>query len=69
MGVPIRLIGVTLSSFDVRQEPQLGMFDSAEVPTDRRVAEAVDKLRERFGKDSVQRAAVLGHPDKGSQRR
>jgi len=68
-GVPIRLIGVTLSSFDVRQEPQLGMFDSVEVPTDRRVAEAVDRLRERFGKDSVQRAALLGRTDRDSQRR
>jgi DNA polymerase-4 len=68
-GVPIRLIGVTVSSFDAKQEPQLGMFDSAEVPTDRRVAEAVDRLRERFGKDSVQRAALLGRTDRGSQRR
>ncbi len=68
-GVPIRLIGVTMSGFDAKQEPQLGMFDSAEVPTDRRVAEAVDKLRERFGKDSVQRAALLGQTDRGSQRR
>jgi len=68
-GLPIRLIGVTLSSFDAKEEPQLGMFDKPGVPTDRRVAEAVDKLRERFGKDSVQRAALLGHPDRGSKRR
>ncbi len=67
--VPIRLIGVTLSSFDAKQEAQMGLFDVAGVPTDRRVAEAVDKLRERFGKDSVQRAAVLGHPGRDSQRR
>ncbi len=68
-GVPIRLIGVTLSGFDADAEPQLGLFQRPAVPTDRRVAEAVDKLRERFGQDSVQRAALLGHADRGSQRR
>ena len=68
-GKPIRLIGVTLSSFDTDAEPQLGLFEVPGVPTDRRVAEAIDRLRERFGKDSVQRAALLGHSDRDSQRR
>ncbi|MFQ5530219.1 MAG: DNA polymerase IV [Gemmatimonadota bacterium] len=67
--VPIRLIGVTLSGFDSEAEPQLGMFDEPGAPVDQRVAEAVDRLRERFGKASVQRAVLLDDANRGSQRR
>ncbi len=68
-GVPIRLIGVTLSGFDSAGEPQLGMFDEPGVRTDQRVAEAVDRLRERFGRKSVQRALLLDEGERGSLRR
>lgn len=57
--VPIRLVGVTLSGFDEAPATQLGMFEPAGPPADRRVADAVDRLRERFGRDSVRRAALL----------
>ena len=60
VGRPIRLIGITMSTFDREPESQLGMFDESDAPADQRVAEAVDRLRERFGRDSVQRAALLG---------
>jgi DNA polymerase-4 len=59
-GTPIRLIGITMSSFGRDPEAQLGMFEEAGPPTDQRIAEAVDRLRKRFGRDSVQRAALLG---------
>lgn len=68
-GVPIRLIGVTLSGFDGAAELQLGMFDAPGAPLDQRVAAAVDRLRERFGEDSVQRAALLADANRGSHRR
>ena len=56
--VPIRLVGVTLSGFE---EPaaQLGMFAADGPSADRVVADAVDRLREKFGRDSVRRAALL----------
>jgi len=57
--VPIRLVGVTLSGFGDKPATQLGMFTPAGPPADRVVAEAVDRLRERFGRDSVRRAALL----------
>ena len=57
--VPIRLVGVTLSGFDDEPAAQLGMFTPAGPPADRRVADAVDRLREKFGRDSVRRAALL----------
>jgi len=57
--VPIRLVGVTLSGFGDEPAAQLGMFVPAGRPADRAVAEAVDRLREKFGRDSVRRAALL----------
>jgi len=65
-GIPIRLIGVTLSNLDAETESQLGIFDTPGEPANRRVAEAIDTLRERFGKDSVKRAALLDQPDRSS---
>jgi len=62
-GAGIRLVGVTLSGFDAAPATQLGMFEAAGPPANRVVAEAVDHLRERFGRDSVRRAALLGNDD------
>jgi nucleotidyltransferase/DNA polymerase involved in DNA repair len=62
-GAAIRLVGVTLSGFDGEPAAQLGMFEPAGPPADRVVADAVDRLRERFGRDSVQRAALLDNDD------
>lgn len=62
-GAAIRLVGVTLSGFDGEPATQLGMFEPAGPPADRVVAEAVDRLRERFGRDSVRRAALLENDD------
>ena len=62
-GAAIRLVGVTLSGFDGEPESQLGMFEPSAPPTDRVVADAVDRLRERFGRDSVRRAALLETDD------
>jgi nucleotidyltransferase/DNA polymerase involved in DNA repair len=61
--VPIRLVGVTLSGFGEEPAVQLGMFAPEGPPADRVVAEAVDRLREKFGRDSVRRAALLEDPD------
>jgi len=62
-GAAIRLVGVTLSGFDGGPATQLGMFEPSGAPADRVVAEAVDRLRERFGRDSVTRAALLETDD------
>lgn len=58
-GAAIRLVGVTLSGFDGDPVSQIGMFGEAGPPADRVVADAVDRLREKFGRDSVRRAALL----------
>ncbi|HEY0994482.1 MAG TPA: hypothetical protein VGD77_00695 [Gemmatimonadaceae bacterium] len=78
--MPARLVGVTLSRFVRDGEPsgrpatQLGLFESApaaprESERDRRLMEAVDAVRHRFGRDAVKPAALANHvtedsPDK-----
>jgi DNA polymerase IV len=55
-GKRIRLVGVTASNFGERE--QLGLFD-AEDERQRRVVEAADELRERYGTGAVTRARLL----------
>ena len=55
-GKRIRLLGVTASGFGVRE--QLGLFEG-EDDRQRRVVEAADELRERFGTRAVTRARLL----------
>ncbi len=62
----VRLIGVTLSGFGGGGARQLGLFggdedgaDGADA-ADLRVAGAIDRLTERFGREAVTRAALLG---------
>jgi DNA polymerase-4 len=55
-GKKIRLVGVTASNFGGRQ--QLGLFEGGDA-RERRVVEAADELRERFGTRAVTRARLL----------
>jgi DNA polymerase-4 len=56
-GIRVRLIGVTASNLGDRE--QLGMFENVD-PRRRRVTEAADAVRRRFGEDAVTRARLLG---------
>ena len=55
----VRLVGVSVSRF--REEPsrQLGLFEEGEEAADEQVAEAVDRLADRYGSRSITRAALL----------
>lgn len=72
--VPVRLAGVTLSNFTpARDAEQLTIFSAAsaaESPRDRALSRAMDRVREKFGDDSigsgVPRAVPLG--EKGSRK-
>jgi nucleotidyltransferase/DNA polymerase involved in DNA repair len=55
-GKKIRLVGVTASNFGARE--QLGLFEAGG-QRERRVVEAADELRERFGTRAVTRARLL----------
>jgi DNA polymerase-4 len=56
--VPVRLLGVALTSLGARDEPrQMPLFDEpaadAESSRDRTLADTIDELRARFGRDAV----------------
>lgn len=71
---PVRLLGVSLSGFE--EDSQLSLFDlpvdnttapsvesgfaSAHAARAAQLDEALDRLRDRFGQDSVQRARLIG---------
>jgi DNA polymerase-4 len=52
---PVRLIGVTATKL-TRGEPQLEMFEDANVKKQKRVDRAVDQITARFGKDAIGRS-------------
>jgi DNA polymerase-4 len=56
-GIRVRLVGVTVSHFG--EPDQLGLF-AAEDPRRRRVVEAADQIRRRFGERAVTRARLIG---------
>jgi len=72
--VPVRLVGVALSNFTpARDAEQLTMFGSApsmESPRDRALSRAVDRVRDKFGDESIRsgvpRAVPLG--EKGARK-
>jgi DNA polymerase IV len=55
-GIRVRLIGVTASGFD--ESPQLALFDDGD-DRQRRVVEAFDAIRRRWGSRAVTRARLL----------
>jgi DNA polymerase-4 len=55
-GKRIRLLGVTASGFGVRE--QLGLFEAGD-DRQRKVVEAADEVRERFGTRAITRARLL----------
>ena len=56
-GQPIRLVGVSLSSFAVAQ--QFSLFEEAATARHRKIASALDTVSERFGEGTVVRGAAL----------
>ena len=56
-GIRVRLLGVTASNLGERE--QLGLFDTDD-PRRRRVIEAADTLRQRYGANAVTRGRLVG---------
>lgn len=56
-GRKVRLIGVSVSGFDT--EPQMSLFDGPEPPRKEKVEEVIARVREKFGKTAITRAALL----------
>jgi nucleotidyltransferase/DNA polymerase involved in DNA repair len=53
----VRLVGVSVSGFDT--EPQMSLFDGPEPPRKEKVEEVIARVRGKFGKTAITRAALL----------
>lgn len=56
-GQPVRLVGITLSNLRTDRGIQLNLFEQTE--KEQRLAETVDKIRQKFGKESILLAQSL----------
>ncbi len=55
---PVRTITVTVFALSSSEQVQIGMFDEAETKSER-LEKAIDKLRSKYGKNTIARAAVI----------
>jgi nucleotidyltransferase/DNA polymerase involved in DNA repair len=60
----VRLVGVSISHLEAAVPGQLGLFSEGTEKVDTRIAEAMDRLAERFGQGTVTRAALLDRKKK-----
>ncbi len=63
-GRPVRLIGVGVAGLQAEAR-QLGLFETAQDNRAEKLAEAVDKIRARYGWEAVKRASLLEDEDEG----
>jgi len=62
---PVRLVGISLSGFDVQSEIQLDLFSTLadeSFPSDdkeEKIQKAIDDIRDKFGKDKVSWGTLL----------
>jgi DNA polymerase-4 len=59
-GVPVRLLGVSLSGLQPRQEAQTDLFEK-----ENKVFTTMDKLKDKFGEGVIGRSSTLGVKVKG----
>ena len=59
-GTPIRLLGIQITKLKDKDESrQLSLFDDKDYEKLEAVDSAIDSIRERYGMDSVKRAAYI----------
>ena len=58
-GYPLRQLGIRTSKVDTEATRQLNLFDPVDYDKQKKVENAVDELRERFGSDIITRASLL----------
>ena len=56
-GRPVRLVGVGVANLEGEPFRQLGLFGETR-PRDDKLARTVDEIREKFGRDAIQRASL-----------
>lgn len=58
-GIPIRLLGIRATKLSSEDYTQLNLFDMVHNEKQEKLDQALDTIRNRFGKDSVKRASFL----------
>lgn len=58
-GIPIRLLGIRATKLSSENYTQLNLFDMVNYEKQEKLDQALDVIRNRFGKDSVKRASFL----------
>ena len=58
-GYPLRHFGIHTSKVELDSTRQISMFDTHDYAKQKKAEDAVDELRERFGKDIVKRASLM----------
>lgn len=64
VGEPIRLIGVRVDGLVEKEEFQLSIFDIKEDSKNKKLDNAIDQLKEKFGYDILTRASELKRNNK-----
>jgi nucleotidyltransferase/DNA polymerase involved in DNA repair len=65
---PIRLVGVSVSGLhELPAERQLGLFDDGGGPDPSRLADAIDLVSERFGREALKRAKLVPRKEGNSE--
>lgn len=59
-GEPLRQLGVRTSKVEEETSRQMSLFDDVDYEKNKAAETAMDELRERFGKDIVTRASLMG---------
>jgi DNA polymerase-4 len=62
-GIPIRLLGIRATKLSSEDYTQLNLFDMVNYEKQEKLDQALDAIRNRFGKDSVKRASFLETDD------
>jgi len=61
-GRPVRLVGVGVANLESEPARQLGLFDETR-PRDEKLSRTLDEIREKFGRDAIQRASLVRGED------
>ena len=59
-GNEIRLIGLRLDNLTDKEEMQINLFDKKENEKQKKIDQTIDKLKEKYGYNSITRAGRIG---------
>ncbi|MDD3186459.1 MAG: DNA polymerase IV [Anaerostipes sp.] len=58
-GTPVRLLGVRVTGISKEEYSQMGLFDNEKKEKLRKLDASLDRIRQRYGNDSIQRGSIF----------